>query len=66
MSAAWAAFARTGNPNHADMPQWPAFDAEHYQTMMFGETVRVQNDPNREARLALHRINGDQLTNWRS
>jgi len=27
MSAAWAAFARTGNPNHADLPTWPAFDA---------------------------------------
>ena len=26
MSAAWAAFARTGNPNHADMPNWPAFE----------------------------------------
>ena len=27
MSAAWAAFARTGNPNHKDLPQWPAFSA---------------------------------------
>ena len=26
MSAAWAAFARTGNPNHADMPNWPKFE----------------------------------------
>jgi para-nitrobenzyl esterase len=24
MSAAWAAFARTGNPNHADMPHCSA------------------------------------------
>jgi para-nitrobenzyl esterase len=53
MSAAWAAFARTGDPNHADMPRWPAFDVASYPTMMFGERVRVENDPNREARLAL-------------
>jgi para-nitrobenzyl esterase len=53
MSAAWAAFARTGNPDHADMPHWPAFHPDQYPTMMFGDTVRVGNDPNRDARLAL-------------
>ena len=53
MSAAWAAFARTGNPNHADMPTWSAFDPDDYPTMIFGEEVRVADDPNREERLAL-------------
>jgi len=53
MSAAWAAFARTGDPNHADMPRWPKFDPSTYPTMMFGSTVRVANDPNKEERLAL-------------
>lgn len=53
MSAAWAAFARSGNPDHADMPHWQAFNPNEYPTMMFGESVRVKNDPNREARLAL-------------
>jgi para-nitrobenzyl esterase len=53
MSAAWAAFARTGNPNHADMPSWPKFDPSTYPTMVFGDTVRVANDPNKEERLAL-------------
>jgi para-nitrobenzyl esterase len=53
MSAAWAAFARTGNPNHADMPNWPAFEPNNLPTMMFGSTVRVANDPNKEERLAL-------------
>jgi para-nitrobenzyl esterase len=53
MSAAWAAFARTGDPNHSDMPRWPVFNPADYPTMAFGPTVRVVNDPNREARLAL-------------
>jgi para-nitrobenzyl esterase len=53
MSAAWAAFARTGDPNHADMPRWPKFDSAAYQTMMFGASVRVMNDPNKEERAAL-------------
>jgi para-nitrobenzyl esterase len=53
MSAAWAAFARSGDPNHADMPHWPAFRPDEYPTMMFGESVRVAHDPNRDERLAL-------------
>lgn len=63
MSAAWAAFARTGNPNNGYMPHWPTFESETLPTMMFGEQVRVANDPNREARLELLRINGDKLSN---
>ncbi len=56
MSAAWAAFARNGNPNHADMPNWPAFNPGQYPTMMFGDSVRMENDPNRETRLALDKL----------
>jgi len=56
MSAAFAAFARTGNPNHADLPNWPAFNARSYPTMVFGNECKVVNDPNREERLALKAI----------
>ena len=53
MSAAWAAFARTGNPNHNDLPSWPAFNASAYPTMVLGNECKVVNDPNRDERLAL-------------
>ena len=56
MSAAFASFARTGNPNHADLPNWPAFNTRAYPTMVFGNECKVLNDPNREERLALKAI----------
>jgi para-nitrobenzyl esterase len=56
MSAAWAAFARTGNPDHADMLHWPAFNPDQYPTMVFGNEVLVRNDPNKEERLALEAL----------
>jgi para-nitrobenzyl esterase len=56
MSAAFASFARTGNPNHADLPNWSAFNTRVYPTMVFGNECKVLNDPNREERLALKAI----------
>jgi para-nitrobenzyl esterase len=53
LSAAWAAFARTGDPNHADMPTWRAFSADSYPTMVFGDEVQAANDPNHDERMAL-------------
>ena len=56
MSAAFASFARSANPNHADLPMWPAFNARDYPTMIFGNDCKVANDPNRQERLALKAI----------
>jgi para-nitrobenzyl esterase len=56
MSAAWAAFARSGNPNHADLPNWPAFTATGRATMILGNECKVVNDPDHEERLALKAI----------
>jgi carboxylesterase type B len=36
MHAAWIAFAHTGSPTHAGLPDWPAYDATDRATMTFG------------------------------
>ena len=56
MSAAWVAFARTGNPNHRGIPDWTAFNTTQRPTMVFGDETRLVNDPGREERLALKAI----------
>src|SRR5580698_2592504 len=53
MSGAWAAFARTGNPNHKGLPNWPAFKTDQRATMVFDNQCKVMNDPHGEERLAL-------------
>src|ERR1035437_876884 len=35
ISTAWVSFARTGNPNHSDMPHWPAYTADTRATIYF-------------------------------
>jgi para-nitrobenzyl esterase len=53
MSAAWAAFARSGNPNVKGLPHWPAFTADQRATMIFNDEIKVVNDPYKEERMAL-------------
>jgi para-nitrobenzyl esterase len=53
MSAAWAAFARSGNPNVKGLPHWPAFTADQRATMIFNDESKLVNDPFKEERLAL-------------
>jgi para-nitrobenzyl esterase len=45
MSAAWLAFAATGDPNVASLPLWPAYDLESRATMVFDLESRVVEDP---------------------
>ena len=45
IGAAWANFARTGNPNHGGLPQWPAYTHESRAAMYFDSPCAVRNDP---------------------
>src|SRR5262249_43590548 len=55
-SATWAGFARTGIPDNKAIPHWPAHTAANRATMMIDAEWRVQNDPQREARLLWTKI----------
>jgi para-nitrobenzyl esterase len=50
MSETWIAFARTGNPNNAHIPNWPAYNSTKRATMIFDNECRVENDPGSEER----------------
>jgi para-nitrobenzyl esterase len=60
MSATWVAFARSGNPGHKGLPDWPAFTPDKRATMFFDNTCKLVNDPNREERLALAALRAAQ------
>jgi len=53
MSAAWTAFAKTGNPNVKGLPHWPAFTTDQRATMIFNNECKLVNDPYKEERLAI-------------
>jgi para-nitrobenzyl esterase len=55
VSAAWVAFARTGNPNVSKLPRWPAYSAATRETMLFNNESRVERDPDRVARVAMEK-----------
>jgi para-nitrobenzyl esterase len=50
MSAAWVAFAHSGNPNNPKVPHWPAYSLQARANMAFDSVSRVVNDYQREAR----------------
>jgi len=55
-SSAWAAFARTGDPNTPKLPRWPAYSATSRDTMLFNNECRAEQDPDRGARLVMEQV----------
>jgi para-nitrobenzyl esterase len=52
MSSAWLAVARTGSPNHPDLPRWEPFTVARRATMIFDDDCHVADDPRRALREA--------------
>jgi para-nitrobenzyl esterase len=44
-SAAWAAFARSGNPSNPELGDWPQYSKEARATMILSNGIRIENDP---------------------
>jgi para-nitrobenzyl esterase len=56
MSAAWVRFARSGDPNGADLPTWPAYTSAGDQHLEFGDQIRVGSGLHKEACDLLDRL----------
>jgi para-nitrobenzyl esterase len=44
LSAAWVAFAATGDPNNSLIPHWPAYEKGRRATMVFNTEMKVVDD----------------------
>ena len=49
---AWVSFAKCGNPEHDELPAWPAYDMASRATMVFDQRCQVEDDPLGPERLA--------------
>ena len=48
MSQAWINFAKTGNPNHTGLPEWPIYNSKNTATMHFDTTCEVKPQMDKE------------------
>jgi para-nitrobenzyl esterase len=44
MAGTWVQFAKTGNPNGAGLPQWPAYRSPEYRVLDYGDEIAVRTD----------------------
>jgi len=58
MCDAWVRFARTGNPNHAGLPEWRPCSADSAPTMIFDDVCALKVDHDAAARRSVARIAG--------
>jgi para-nitrobenzyl esterase len=58
IATTWTAFARSGKPDNAAIPHWPAYTASDRATLVFDRQCRIENDYGRETRLLWKEIAG--------
>ncbi len=56
LSSAWAAFARTGDPNVEGLPHWPRYQRKDRQTMTFNLETKVTSDPRGPERIVMQKL----------
>jgi para-nitrobenzyl esterase len=45
LASAFLAFAKTGDPNNSQIPQWPRFDVLQRSTLVYDRNTRMERDP---------------------
>jgi len=45
LASAFLAFAKRGDPNNPQIPQWPRFEASERSMLVFDRNTRMQRDP---------------------
>lgn len=53
MAGSLLQFMKSGDPNEGGLPVWPKYTTDKGEVMVLNDTSAVQNDPDREARIAL-------------
>jgi para-nitrobenzyl esterase len=48
MSGYWTQFAKTGNPNRADLPNWPGYTAEQHEALQLDTHIETIAGARRE------------------
>jgi para-nitrobenzyl esterase len=43
MAGAWVRFAKTGNPNGDNLPNWPAYQAPAYRSLEYGDRITKES-----------------------
>ncbi len=56
LSRTWATFARTGDPNNADMPEWAPYDVDTRKVMIIDDETASAADPNGSTRIVMARL----------
>jgi len=57
MMDVWIAFARSGDPNHKNIPEWPPYDSVNRSTMILDKEFKIVNDPFGKEREAWEQFN---------
>ena len=61
MSSYWVNFAKSGDPNHAGLPEWPAFGATPARGLELGAEIKPETKPPTERLDALQKGGFDSM-----